>query len=445
MNNGPQTPLWERARGALRPWHLVLAGVSLTAVGWLLAHPNGGARPLAALPVLLAGVFLAGVAVHSRLKEASWDLDERVESAGVVAVAAFSALLAYFGVHPDWDSGHLFFGALFLVGLGGSVLIVLPSLARRIALSLIVVFHFGGMLTAVTSVDPPNGQGPWVAKQLWTRVYRPYLEFLYMTNAYHFYSPNPGPPSLLWFAVHYSDGTYQWVKFPDRANSPVGMHYQRMLAMPEHTFMPNPIPLPSNAQRAEYQMRTGKEFKGRTQEDIYRAREAASEHLLFKEVPGFKGPGRIPKILSYPAVGQQYLEPAEASKKAIASMAKHILWDAPRKEGAEPVSVKVYRITHNILGPDQFAQGVSPLEKYLYIPYFFGEYDRQGQLKDAEDPFLWWYIPIIPVPRDFDAAKAATMGYMAPWPPPPGAKVYDCLEMHAAGVINPDKDEARKR
>ena len=43
------------------------------------------------------------------------------------------------------------------------------------------------------------------------RVYRPYLNLLYMTNAYHFYSPDPGTSSVMWFAVYYDDGTFDWI------------------------------------------------------------------------------------------------------------------------------------------------------------------------------------------------------------------------------------------
>src|SRR5262249_41860545 len=132
----------------------------------------------------------------------------------------------------------MFLGALVGVALAGSVLVLLPSLYRRVALSLWIVYHFGGMLTAVTSVDPAPNQAPWVSRQLSAWLYQPYLSFLYLGNAYHFYSPDPGPPTLLWFRIRYADGQCTEVKIPDREQSPVGLHYQRMLALTEHINIP---------------------------------------------------------------------------------------------------------------------------------------------------------------------------------------------------------------
>ena len=140
--------------------------------------------------------------------------------------------------------------AVFLLALVGAILVLMPSLPRRIAISLLVLFHLAGIVTAVTVVDPPNNRAPWISRQLMARVYRPYLSFVYMTNAYHFYSPEPGTPSVFKFCVYYSDGKYAWLQVPNKADSPIGMHYQRMLGLPEHSFNPEsrcPTPTPSFA------------------------------------------------------------------------------------------------------------------------------------------------------------------------------------------------------
>ncbi len=57
----------------------------------------------------------------------------------------------------------------------------------------LIVLHFLGIGTAVSiAVRRPLGsfsrRGP--------RIYQPYLEFMYLNNAYHFYSPEPGPGQL---------------------------------------------------------------------------------------------------------------------------------------------------------------------------------------------------------------------------------------------------------
>ena len=75
-------------------------------------------------------------------------------------------------MHKEWTSGRIFFGGLFALTMVGALLILLPSLARRVALSLIVVFHLVGIVTAVTVVEPGNGTPPWVSQQLMAWVYR---------------------------------------------------------------------------------------------------------------------------------------------------------------------------------------------------------------------------------------------------------------------------------
>ena len=43
--------------------------------------------------------------------------------------------------------------------------------------------------------------------QAFNRVYNPYLQFIYQRNAYHFYSPDPGPASVLVFLLKTETGT----------------------------------------------------------------------------------------------------------------------------------------------------------------------------------------------------------------------------------------------
>src|SRR5260370_1204304 len=57
----------------------------------------------------------------------------------------------------------------------------------------------------------------------------PYLGFLYPNTAYHFYSPEPGPPTLLWYRVEYANGETQLFRIPDRSHDRNPLHYQRLL------------------------------------------------------------------------------------------------------------------------------------------------------------------------------------------------------------------------
>ena len=74
----------------------------------------------------------------------------------------------------------------------------------------------------------------------------------------------------------------------------------------------------------------------------------------------------------------------------------------------------------------------SPLHKNKYVPYFFGEFDGEGRLLNVYDPFLYWYLPIVKVPMDYEQPSrgAVTINVIAP--EPEKGKWLDCLEIHAA-------------
>src|SRR5262249_31092804 len=178
--------------------------------------------------------------------------------------------------------------------------------------------------------------------QLWTYVYRPYLQFLYMTNAYHFYSPDPGPPNHLWFSVTYEDGSWEWVKYPNRKTSSVGMQYQRHLALPEHSFTPRPT-LPYSAAQIEVLRRTQSDEEverqalGGSWEQIYKRRMDGSLQLAYA---GKWEQNGKPVELAMPIpmdlerdlnIFMQYREPTETSKKLIASVARRVFLTAPKK------------------------------------------------------------------------------------------------------------------
>src|SRR5207244_2073818 len=113
------------------------------------------------------------------------------------SLACFLASEAFHEI--PWDSAALLFRVGTVLAAVGALVVLLPPFGRKIIASLFILFHFGGILTAVTSVSP----APWLSTQIWTTVYRPYLFFLWMNNAYHFYSPEPGPANLMWFCIEY--------------------------------------------------------------------------------------------------------------------------------------------------------------------------------------------------------------------------------------------------
>jgi hypothetical protein len=480
MARDPAPPLPAAGPLYARPWALLGAALALATVGCVVGYfssrGDGSAKEIlipgfVRLLFVFSATLLSLVAVTRQLKGAGWDFPARVESSAVVSVAGLVAVLGYMSMETDrqpdkpqpaaalatledgvdlandWVSGRMFYAAAFLVALVGSTLIMLPSLVRRVALTLLVLFHFGGMVATSTSVDPPNATGPWVSKQLYAKVYRPYLQFLSMTNAYHFYSPDPGPPSLLWFAVCYDDGSYTWIKLPERANSPVGMHYQRLLALPEHSFQPQPFPVQPTPERG-------------TWDEIYRRRELGST-LNYPPAPqrGKRPMSKatvIPMVLDVDVSGQ-YREPTYVSKKQFAALAKRVFWTAPEapRPGVKKKSVKLYRVTHQLLLPLELARGDNPLADEKHWPFFMGEFDKDGTLLSVEplrvDPFLYWYIPIVVVPPDYPNQGDPTKRLQVRAGVPgvrregvvKGGELLDGLEMHAAGQIK-SKEEEKK-
>lgn len=437
------------------PWFLVLVGLLLNILAWI------GAATISSLPggihlvLVLAGTLVSLAGVIKQLREGGWDLRERIESAAVVAAAGVVSLIAGFSMNRDWESGRMLFGALFIFSLLAVALILLPSIGRRIVLSLVILFHFGGMLTAITSVDPPNGTGPWLAKQAWSRVYQPYLSFLYLTNAYHFYSPDPGPPQVHWYHVQYEDGTQRVIQLPDRRSSPIDMHYQRMLALPEHSYAPlGRLPLTNVELTAlSAQNKNNPEFRlpdRGSWEEIYQRRQMGTGLRLYSARVNRDGvekeePRPIPLVWGMSEY-QQYREPADMSKKLFAGLAIRILKTAPLSEsGAKPKSVKIYRVIHNLLTPRELADGKDPFDRAKMMPFFMGEFNIKGELLEPRDPFLYWYLPIVYVPGDFPrnapGIDAGMPNVQFGQARPKDGYLLDSVEMHAAGEITKEKKQ----
>ena len=406
-----------------RPWIFLLAGLVLLGAA-LVARTYADEWIEVRLHLLVAGLALAYAGVARQLRKMAWAFPGRVESAAVVSVSGLGAIAGFFAMQPEWTSGRIFFGGLFALTMVGAVLILLPSLARRVALSLIVVFHLVGIVTAVTVVEPGNGTPPWVSQQLMAWVYRPYLNLVYMTNAYHFYSPEPGTSSVLWFAVHYSDGKWEWVKLPDKADCPIGMTYQRLNALPEHSFYSN-----------------GRMPAGETDyswENVSRRRQNGSRPL-YERQPDKKP---IPMVVDLDT-NLQYQYPSEVSQKQIASLARHI-WHLPlaRREEFTITSVKVYRLKINVLSPYELSKGKDPFGAVQRMPYFLGEFDKEGKLLHPRDPFLYWYLPVVRVSPTYPGGGGGLPYVSVRVDPPKDSILLDCLEMHAATPSPTEQKEA---
>src|SRR5207344_907647 len=87
----------------------------------------------------------------------------------------------------------------------------------------------------------------------------------------------------------------------------------------------------------------------------------------------------------------QYRPLQEYARRILASYVQHLAWRIDPNLETNPdsdqiKSIKVYRILHDMLKQKNFARHDDPYDKTTYYPYFLGEYDAKGELKDHADP-----------------------------------------------------------
>jgi hypothetical protein len=157
---------------------LGLSGVAGGAAIVLAAFPSAFMAFLSVL-LMVAGLLCAGGGVWWELTHPGPDnLEERSKTGSLVALASGTVLFSYLVLKlGGWDS--LEDWMLVLWGITGVAVpvLMLPRVARRAIISCLVVFHFGGILTATTAVPAPGQPAPWLPTLVWNNVYRKYLTF----------------------------------------------------------------------------------------------------------------------------------------------------------------------------------------------------------------------------------------------------------------------------
>jgi hypothetical protein len=372
------------------------AAAVLGLVAGSMAPPPAALTP-AQLFLCFAGVVTAGAAVSLR-PDLWW----------VWALGAASAALGSVGLPASWDSFPPLFRTLAGLAAAGAVLSRASVPARMGVASAAVVFHFSGIFTATVS-PPPQ---PWVVEQLWTRVYEPYLRFVYLRNAYHFYSPDPGPASVLVFHLRTESKepggapAYKWVivpKRPEDVRDPLGVSYYRRLSLTEHSSRPGG--------------------------GLMTPWDEAEKNEAVKRRSGRALPGRLP-IPFHPLEPQpaQYFQPSpEVTRFLLPSYASHIVLEhTAGADEAARTTAKVYRLQHRTMPVEQFARRMpngqyqDPYHPGTYRPYFMGEYDARGNLLNPQEEMLYWLVPVVP-------------RFPAPGDPVP--KTYeDYMSSHALGM-----------
>jgi hypothetical protein len=406
---------------------VLLTGLGLTAAAWLLGAALGESAPVLRAALIALGVTATAAGVAAQLPHASQALEGRLGAAGLWLLLTAELTLARYALDPAWDSIALLARFAIVATVLAAVVTALPRPWRRLALSLLILFHFAGIGVAVVNVPPPGGNVPWLASQLWTRVYRPYLTVTNLNNGYHFYAPEPGPCALVWFRVEFADGATRWVRIPD--HKAVRSHLERRRYGSLATALGQPAPTPEKALR----------------ELTERRMEAGWGHN--PPIP----PGDMPMQM-------QYREPMLQGKMLLSSYARFITRTTAHPEGKDvpAVKVKIYHVEYHNPPVEHFHAGRPPLDPTLYSPFYEGEYDTQGNLTPAcfrlrldaqgreverwQDPFLYWLIPIL---RRTDDRPAVQQDPTVPKVEPRGperwsdeGRVVNFVRIHAG-----DKDE----
>ncbi len=346
-------------------WKLVAAGCAAIALAIAFNFVDTDSNAVVAIRVLLTlgGALAVGIALYMRPGHVL-----------LYVIASIAAFAARFGFPPGWDSGTIASGIGAIFAAIAAVLTALPVNYRKIAISALILFHFGGICVAVTS---PLSQ-PWTSFTLGIFMYRPYLQSLYLTNAYHFYSPQPGPASQVWFCVKYgkepgkptSQRWYNFPRRPDDLTDPMGLSYYRRLSITMNLEQTDPTVVT---------------------EDMKRRR------LLMAQ--GENGIPIHPELL--PLESQYRLPQPNVRDFVLPSYVQYIanLNILRPPEGQTMQSIRVYLVVHDIMKQKALEDGLSPYDPVTYIPFYFGEYDTSGKLLDIGNPLLYWMIPIIRVPK----------------------------------------------
>ncbi|MEY4789812.1 MAG: hypothetical protein RLZ61_2030 [Planctomycetota bacterium] len=346
-------------------WVITAIALALLACGLNILFP---ALVILRVSLLVIGFIIGlsgfSIACSQRLHDTT--------SNGVLSLTTFGLSFTLFvitnSMDASWDSlilaSSVFTGVCLFIG----IFVLLPVLAKKTTAICFVLFHFASIVSAVTSIEPPNAPASWLATNLWAYYFRHYLTFAYLNNAYHFYSPEPGPPVLLWSKIQYEDGTFRWFKIPNRTESPIQMHYQRMLSVTESTNVASSHS-PDNWE----------------------------EKLQRRNLAGLANQPQITPLNRSMSQSYMFKEPADYSKRMLLSYALYLT-----KKFAHPAdkpsinidNIKIYRVTHSIITPGDMSRGENALDPTLYYPYFMGSFDKNANLINPNDPFLYFLLPI---------------------------------------------------
>ena len=297
---------------------------------------------------------------------AGYAVSRRPKDSITLGLAALTAFLAAIATNPAWDAIRIMQWVMAATAAIAAGIMQLPPTGQRVAFSLLVFYHFAGIISAMTSPEPT----PWLTSQIWARVFRPHLEFCYVNNAYHFYSPQPGPAQVLWFCITGTDGESRWLKMPIKGEmlDPLGVEYFRRLSLTDRAN-----------QLAAYAPGT---------------EALLARRLLLQDFPYYP--------LEMVGEAQQYHPLREHGRHLIRGYAEHVahaFGTGRRSKDGTPVlvhDIKIYMAEHEMLGQLQFQKDKDPYDPDTYRPIYEGQFDGEGRplMNDFDRSLQYWLIPI---------------------------------------------------
>src|SRR5262249_15343486 len=169
------------------------------------------------------------------------------------------------------------------------------------------------------------------------------------------------------------DGWWKVRRRPEDVKDPVAVEYYRRLSRTEQTA--HNLPMGS----------------GITPYSLEARRWVAVEGDKDRKLPP------IPMHYELPTELQRRVPDERGREHATPAYIRFIGRHAPNPEHIR--AIKMYRVEHRILTPEDGAHGASPYDQRRYLPYYFGEFSPDGRLKDPADPLLYWLIPVVREPK----------------------------------------------
>jgi hypothetical protein len=384
------------------PAYVFSAGLGLTALGWLGSTMTGGFLPWSVILVVL-GLLLVGFGLASRMAAPADAIPAPYVTPAWWLLAAGASFVGALALEGPADSMSALLNLATLAAVFVAILTAVPRSYRLAGISLLIGWHFFAIYTATQIIPPPSGNPSWLFSQVWTRVTRPYLQIVHLNNAYHFYAPEPGPVSILWFRVRFADGTVVWERLPNHPK--VSNHVQRRRMAGIASTLAQSVP----AQPTEEQIRL---------------RDEAAERY---DPP-------LPPRPQGMALDLQYRDPGPLGKMLIESLARYFARATPHPGGGNVpvIAVKIYRGECSNPPVEHFQAGRDPLDPTLFRAWYLGEYDPQGKLVESSNrDMLYWMLPIIRVRDDVPLPEtpAGKDRPQEPWEK--GGKIVNYLRIHA--------------